>query len=117
MKENKIQSECVMWYRNTYCKLIDNPRGLIFSVPNELAGDSKIATMQAKAMGLMSGVSDTILILPNSQLIFCEFKDAKGKQSEVQVRFEIQVKEHGFDYWLVRSIEGFKEKVYETLTR
>jgi hypothetical protein len=111
MQENKIQAKCIQWYRNTYCLKTCNPRGVIFSVPNELAGGNAIATMMAKAMGLMSGVSDTILILPNSQLIFCEFKDAKGVQSERQKDFEAVVNSHGFDYWLIRDFETFKKMV------
>jgi hypothetical protein len=111
MLENKIQSECVIWYRNNFCR--SDLGGVIFSVPNELAGENKVATMQAKAMGLMAGVSDTIVILPNGELFFCEFKDAKGKQSEAQVRFEKLVTGHGFNYHLIRDIETFKKLIYD----
>lgn len=111
MQENKIQAQCVQWYRNTYCLKTCNPRGVMFSVPNELAGNNAIATMQAKAMGLMAGVSDTILILPNGKIVFCEFKDAKGLQSERQKDFEKLVTSHGYEYWLIRDFETFKSKV------
>ena len=108
MKENKIQSECFQWYHNNYCLKHHNPRGIMFSVPNELAGTNKIAMMQAKAMGLVSGVSDTILILPNGTLLFCEFKDAFGKQSDKQKEFEAIVSNLGFEYKLIRNLEDFK---------
>ena len=109
MKENKIQSECFQFYWNNYCLKNNNPRGLMFSVPNELAGSNKLAMMQAKAMGLVSGVSDTIIILPNGKILFCEFKDEKGKQSEKQIEFENIVTNLGFDYYIIRSLDNFKE--------
>ena len=111
MKENKIQSNCFQWYWNNYCLKHHNPRGIMFSVPNELAGTNKIAMMQAKAMGLVSGVSDTIIILPNGKIIFCEFKDEKGKQSDKQIEFEEIVSNLGFTYVLIRSLEQFKKTI------
>lgn len=111
MNESKIQAECYQWYNNKFCLKHHNPRGIMFSVPNELAGANKIAMMQAKAIGLTAGVSDTILILPNGKLIFCEFKDAKGVQSEKQKEFEKQVQAHGFDYILIRTLDDFKNQI------
>lgn len=111
MNESKIQAECYHWYNNNFCLKHHNPRGIMFSVPNELAGANKIAMMQAKAIGLTAGVSDTILILPNGKLIFCEFKDAKGVQSEKQKEFEKQVQAHGFDYILIRTLDDFKNQI------
>lgn len=108
MKENKIQANCYQWYHNNYCLKHHNPRGVMFSVPNELAGTNKIAMMQAKAMGLVSGVSDTIIILPNGNIIFCEFKDATGKQSDKQKEFESIVTNLGFEYKIIRNLEDFK---------
>jgi hypothetical protein len=109
--ENKLQAECYSWYNNTYCLKHHNPRGLMFSIPNELAGTNKIGMMQAKATGLLSGVSDTILILPTSELIFIEFKTEIGIQSDAQKEFESRVKEHGYRYELVRSVEQFKNLI------
>ena len=108
MKENKIQANCYQWYHNNYCLKHHNPRGVMFSVPNELAGTNKIAMMQAKAMGLVSGVSDTIIILPNGNIIFCEFKDSTGIQSEKQKEFESIITNLGFEYKIIRSLQDFK---------
>lgn len=111
MKENKIQANCYQWYHNNYCLKHHNPRGVMFSVPNELAGTNKIAMMQAKAMGLVSGVSDTIIILPNGNIIFCEFKDATGKQSEAQIIFETKIINLNHEYILIRNEEEFKNAI------
>lgn len=108
-EEAKIQSECFIWYNNNFCLKFHNPRGMMFSVPNELGGNNKISTALARSTGLMAGVSDTILILPNSKLIFIEFKTAKGRQSEKQKEFENRVKAHGYEYFIIRSFEEFKK--------
>lgn len=115
MKENKIQANCYQWYHNNYCLKHHNPRCVMFSVPNELAGTNKIAMMQAKAMGLVSGVSDTIIILPNGNIIFCEFKDATGKQTDKQKEFEQIIKNLGHTYILIRSFEEFKNEILSRL--
>ena len=110
-EESKIQSECFIWYNNNYCLTFHEPRGLMFSVPNELGGNNAISTALAKSTGLTSGVSDTIVILPNGRLIFVEFKTAKGVQSKSQKAFEKRVTAHGYDYYIVRSLGEFKELI------
>lgn len=114
-QENKIQAQCYQWFNNNYCLKHHNPRLIMFSIPNELAGKNAIATMQAKAMGLKAGVSDTIIILPNGKIIFVEFKDPKGKQSDQQKDFENTVTNLGHEYYLIRSFEQFKELICKQL--
>lgn len=112
-EESKIQSECFIWYNNNFCLKFHNPRGMMFSVPNELGGKNKISTALARSTGLMAGVSDTIIILPNSKFIFVEFKTQTGKQSEKQKEFEERVKKHGYDYFIIRSVEEFKKLILD----
>jgi hypothetical protein len=80
----------------------------MFSVPNE--GKNKIEQMRKKQIGLLPGVSDTIIIFPN-RVIFCEFKDDKGRQSDRQKDFQERVELLGFEYWLIRSLEEFKKQL------
>ena len=82
---------------------------VIFSVPNG-AYVSKHQAMKLKATGLVSGVSDLIIIQPN-RCLFIELKLEKGKQSENQKNFENKVKRLGFEYFIVRSLEEFKKIV------
>ena len=102
--EGKIQQECVIYFRNNNLKT----NNLMFSVPNE--GKSVVEQMYKKSLGMLSGVSDTIIILSN-KVIFCEFKDATGKQSDNQKMFQNKVETLGFEYWLIRNIEDFKNKL------
>lgn len=108
--ESKIQQECFQWFFNAYCLKASVPRCYMFSVPNE--GSSAKEQMYKKMLGMRSGVSDMIVLLPN-KVLFIEFKDEKGKQSDNQIEFEQIVTDLGFDYYLVRSLEQFK-KIIET---
>ena len=109
VRENKIQASCFQWFHNQIT--INEPNCIMFSVPNELAGTNNIAMMNAKPMGLISGVSDTIIVI-NNVVIFCEFKNDKGNQSKEQIKFEKKVSKH-HEYWLIRDLEDFKTKINE----
>jgi hypothetical protein len=108
MKESAIQQACYMWFNNTFCLKHHEPRLLMFSVPNE--GTSAKEQMYKKAVGMLPGVSDTIIIVPG-KVVFCEFKDDKGRQGPKQIEFEERVKKLGYDYWIIRSLEDFKLKI------
>lgn len=104
--ENKIQQEIVIWFKNNYCLKHHNPKCEIFSVPNE--GSNAKEQIYKKSIGLLSGVSDLIVLMPN-RVIFIECKDDKGKQSDKQIAFENTVKSLGFEYYVVRSLIDFRQ--------
>lgn len=106
--EARIQQEIVMWYKNNYCLNHHNPQHIIFSVPNE--NKSKRETLQKKAIGMMSGVSDLIIIRPK-EVLFVEVKTPTGTQSKSQKTFEKIVTALGFNYYLVRSLEEFQSLI------
>jgi hypothetical protein len=56
---------------------------------------------------MKSGVSDLIVIIPN-KILFIECKDEKGKQRDQQIDFENNVKNLGFEYHLVRTLDKFQ---------
>ena len=108
ISENKIQQQIVQWFRNNHCLRHNSQRCCIFSVPNERGNIRELQRM--KATGLMAGVSDLVVIFPNN-IIFVEVKDATGRQQPKQREFEGIVQSLGFDYFLVRSLEEFKDVV------
>ena len=57
--------------------------------------------------GLLRGVSDLIVIIPN-KIIFVELKKEKGIQSEAQKEFQKRIELLGFEYYLIRSLNQFK---------
>jgi len=99
--ESKIQQEIVVFFKNNYCLKNMNPKCEIFSVPNEMQ-------MKFRSTGLLSGASDLIVLMKN-RCIFVEVKTEIGKQSDKQKDFEKTVTDLGFEYYLVRSLEQFKE--------
>lgn len=109
MTESKIQQLIVQYYRNNFCLNHHVPQHVILSVPNE--GKSKMETIRKKAIGMMSGVSD-LIIITDKWIIFVEVKTEKGIQSESQKRFQSIVEALGYEYLLVRSLEDFKKQMY-----
>lgn len=106
--EGKTQQEIVMWFRNNYCTRMSNPRCAIFSVPNE--GHDVKEQMRKKAIGMMSGVSDLIIVI-HGKVLFIECKDEKGKQSDSQIEFQQIVTNLNQHYKVVRSLDEFKSYI------
>ena len=59
------------------------------------------------ATGLLSGVSDLIVILP-SRILFIECKNETGKQQHTQIEFMQSITSLGFEYHVVRSLKDFQ---------
>lgn len=131
--EAKIQQEAIIWFNNSYCLKHHNPRLIMFSVPNELGGEvggllkrlgcsSKIINevvayiiKKMTLIGLLKGVSDTIVVLPNKTL-YIEFKTETGAQSEAQKDFQSRIQSIGHSYYLCRSLEQFQSAIQSELT-
>lgn len=101
--EAKIQQEIVMWFNNTHCLKANENRSIIFSVPNE----STTSQHRQHNTGLLRGVSD-LIVIHKGKCLFIEVKTEKGAQSDYQKEFESRIKQNGFEYYLVRSLEQFK---------
>ena len=69
VSESKIQQQIIEYFNNNYCLKHHNPRAVIFSIPNG-GTRNKLEAITLKATGLLAGVSDLIVILPNGKLIF-----------------------------------------------
>lgn len=106
MKEYDIQCACVSFFRETY------PDYILFSVSNEGCFKRK---PYFESLGMLSGVSDTIVILPNKAL-FIEFKALKKYQRPEQKDFENKVSQLGFSYYVCRSLEQFKDIIQSNLS-
>lgn len=114
-EESKMQIECVRWFRMQY------KRELLFAVPNgsKLSGDSKEQIIRRgilKAEGLLSGVSDLVLVHDDG-VAFLEAKTEKGTQSDTQRLFEAMVKAMGFTYLIFRNFDEFKNIVTQLIKK
>lgn len=107
MNESQLQQQIIIFYNNNYCLKNMNPRGLILAIPN---GGSRhfLEAKTLKATGLLAGASDLILITPQGKLMFIELKIEKGIQSETQKDFENRVSALGYEYYIIKSLEQFK---------
>ena len=105
MKECDIQKACVSWFRETY------PNFLLFSIPNEGCYRRK---QYFENLGMLSGVSDIIIILPNN-VLFIEMKSEKGYQRIEQKTFQAKIENLNQKYYICRSFEEFKEIIKNEL--
>lgn len=71
---------------------------------------NSIAGAQAKAMGLVSGVSDCLFMWKSKTYCF-EFKTETGRQSENQVNWQNLIEKNNFEYILIRNFESFSSKI------
>ena len=106
MSEDILQAEIFKWYHNNYCLKNHKPRHCIFAVPNG-GYRTKREAMKLKATGVVAGVADLIIIQDNTTL-FVELKKPTGRQSKEQIEFEKTVTDLGFKYYLIRSLDEFK---------
>lgn len=103
--ESDLQTNCVKWFRYQYPQF----RNVFFSVPN---GSLRSKAQQAilKKEGSLSGVSDLILLVPNSEFncLCLEAKIKPNKQSEAQKEFEKAATNFGNCYKIFYSFEEFR---------
>jgi hypothetical protein len=103
-EESRMQQNCVTWFSYQYPKL----RRALFSVPN--GGTRHI--LEAKTLkkeGLVSGVSDLILAVPNRENhgLFIEMKTQKGTLTNNQKIFLSLMESLGYGVAVVRSLDEF----------
>jgi len=101
--ELRLQQECFMWFTNKYPSL----RGLFFRIKNE--GTNRISGAIGKATGIIPGVADSCLLIPNGPACFVEFKIPTGKQSKIQLEWGSKVDESGHLYFIIRTLDSFKK--------
>lgn len=101
--EGKLQSQCVIDLNNFY----PEHRGRFFAINNNSHDAFKGA--QAKAMGVIKGVSDACWIKDGGKVLWIEFKrsDGSGRQSNAQVQWQSMVESLGHSYIIVDSYELF----------
>lgn len=108
MTEDQLQSQCTIWFENTF----HAERRMLFHVDNN--SWNRVIGAKKKALGVRDGVADLVLIL-FVEIIFIEMKTLTGVQSDAQKDFEQKVKRRGHKYIIIRTFEKFKEFIYESL--
>lgn len=79
-----------------------------FHTPNA-AKRSKFQSMLLNKLGVRAGVPDLIVFLPNSRVLFIELKASKGRISEKQIMFHVELMQLGYAVSIIRSIDELRE--------
>lgn len=113
-RESDIQKSCFKWFKIQY-REYDK---LLFSIPNG-AHVSDVQRRILMAEGMVSGVSDMMLLLPRHGYhgLMIEFKTDKGRQSENQKAFQEAVERQGYLYCIVRSCTQFIDVINAYITK
>ena len=112
--EHQTQCACVRWFRYQY----PNLAMLLYAIPNGGARD-RVTGAKLKAEGVVAGVADLFLSIPNLQYhgLYIEMKTAKGVQSQSQKIFQQRVEAMGYRYAVVRSFDQFLAEIREYLNK
>lgn len=113
-EEHRIQVSCVRWFRMAHPQLATR----LFAVPNGGRRDG-ITGARLKEEGVLAGVADLILLVPNADYhaLLIEMKTPKGRQSESQRAWQRAVAGNGdYLYVVCRSLDDFIREVGEYLS-
>ncbi|MGL5190228.1 MAG: VRR-NUC domain-containing protein [Cetobacterium sp.] len=100
MKEIEIQSSIIQ-----YLQILENQNKIFFQRINNIpVYDSKHKKYRSMVKGGKKGFPD-ILILTAGKIIGLEVKSETGKQSKEQKEIEKKFKQHGQEYFVVRSLQ------------
>ena len=108
-KEDALQSDCYIWFHNSYPDL----RGLLCYNLNNSA--NKIQGNKNKAMGVQSGRSDMVFYYKSNSYMI-EFKDEKGFLSKSQKDWGTLIQNNGFSYFVIRDFQDFKNLIVQIIT-
>ena len=113
-EEHRIQTSCVQWFRLEFPEY----RNLLFAVPNGGARSAREGK-SLKDEGVLAGVSDLFLAVPNAQYhgYFIEMKTLKNKQQDNQKEFERAVTSKGYCYAVCHSLTEFMGTVIGYLNK
>lgn len=113
--ESRIQEACVRWFRMQFPHI----GNLLFSVPN---GGTRFLreAVTLKKEGLVAGVSDLILLIPNGEYgalcIEVKTPDKNSRQSKAQKEWQALVESVGIKYIVVRDFYEFVKEVKQYLS-
>lgn len=108
-QESTLQTSCVKWFRLHYPNLV------IYAVPN--GGSRNVREAQRlKAEGVLAGVADLTILLPQGRSVYIEMKVKGNRQTDNQKAFQQKAETLGHTYAVCYSFEEFKRIVEEKLT-
>lgn len=111
--EHDLQVACVRLFRLKYREYAE----MLFAIPNG-GKRNAIVAKKLKAEGVLAGVPDLFLAVPNGKYhgLFIELKNGKSNNlTENQKRMMYKLQMHGYKTVVIRSIEEFEKIIEEYL--
>ena len=106
LQESTLQSSCVRWFRYQY------PHLIIYAVPN--GGSRNVREAQRlKAEGVLAGVADLVVLLPQGKSLYIEMKVKGNCQTDNQKYFQKKARALGHTYAVCYTFEDFKAFIKE----
>jgi hypothetical protein len=112
--ESDLQKACVKWFKYQY------PQRVIFAIPNG-GKRSRVEAAIMQGEGVMSGVADLFIPEPKSKIVsefkiithglWIEMKYGKGKLTESQESFGLEMKARGYEYIVCYTLDEFMKAV------
>lgn len=111
--ESRLQATCVKWFRLQYPKL----DRLLFAVPNG-GYRSRFEAAILNGEGVVSGVSDLILLIPSNRYasLCIEMKSGRNRQTDNQKAFQAAVEATGNKYVVCRTFDEFVKIIKDYLS-
>jgi hypothetical protein len=103
ISEHTLQCQVIQYLRTKGHYCFSCPNGFWNGIKNKVKKMCYIKKL--KREGLLNGVADVIILQPNAHTIFLELKVGRNKQSNYQKLFEDNVKELGFEYYVIRNLD------------
>lgn len=107
-QESTLQTSCVKWFRLQYPNLV------IYAVPNGGLRNSAEAK-RLKEEGVLAGVADLVVMLPQGKSLYIEMKIKGNKQTEHQKVFQQKAEALGYKYYVCYSFDQFKAIIEEEI--
>lgn len=102
--ETCLHLHAAKWLKDTH------PGLLAFHVANERQASVQYH-VKLKRMGVLGGVADWLMFPNCGRKVAIELKDNEGVQDEDQIKFQKRWENSGGEYYLVRTLDGFKDIV------
>ena len=108
-QESQLQQMCVRYFRYVY------PQYVIYATPT---GGSRnpIEAKRLKAEGVLAGVADLTILLPQGRIIYIEMKVKGNRQTDNQKDFQQKAEALGYKYYVCYSFDEFKAIIEKELT-
>lgn len=96
----------------TIVKYLRYKKYVVFSIPNHGVRSPRMGAYY-KEEGLLPGVADLFLMLPNkhSHGVFIEVKSKEGRMVETQKQFQIKCIQNDYEYWLIKDLDTLIKKI------